>query len=88
MSKARPLTSAGSAPAGAPILSGLLARKRTLVMGILNVTPDSFSDGGQFFDAARAVAHAREMVAGGADIIDIGAEFDAALWRCGRRHGR
>ena len=56
------------------MLGQLLARKRTLVMGILNVTPDSFSDGGQFFDAGKAVAHAREMVAKGADIIDIGAE--------------
>jgi len=74
MSDAHPLSSAGSAPAGAPILSGLLARKRTLVMGILNVTPDSFSDGGRFFDAGKAVAHAREMVARGADIIDVGAE--------------
>jgi len=73
MSKAGPLAS-GLAPAGAPILGGLLARKRTLVMGILNVTPDSFSDGGRFFDAERAVSHARDMVAKGADIIDIGAE--------------
>jgi dihydropteroate synthase len=47
---------------------------RTHVMGILNVTPDSFSDGGMFADAGRAVAHAREMEAGGADIIDIGGE--------------
>lgn len=73
MSKAGPLPPASTTP-GAPILSGLLARKRTLVMGILNVTPDSFSDGGQFFDAGKAVAHARKMVAEGADIIDIGAE--------------
>jgi dihydropteroate synthase len=43
-------------------------------MGILNVTPDSFSDGGRFFDADKAVAHAQDMVAKGADIIDIGAE--------------
>jgi dihydropteroate synthase len=43
-------------------------------MGILNVTPDSFSDGGRFFDPARAVEHARRMVAEGADILDIGAE--------------
>lgn len=48
--------------------------ERTLVMGILNVTPDSFSDGGRFNDLERALAHAREMVAQGADIIDIGAE--------------
>lgn len=43
-------------------------------MGILNVTPDSFSDGGQFFDPATAIAHAREMADQGADILDIGAE--------------
>lgn len=47
---------------------------RTLIMGILNVTPDSFSDGGQFFDLERAVAHAEEMLADGADIIDVGGE--------------
>lgn len=43
-------------------------------MGILNVTPDSFSDGGHFFSAESAVAHARRMVAEGADIIDVGGE--------------
>ncbi|MDN4593502.1 dihydropteroate synthase [Polycladomyces subterraneus] len=43
-------------------------------MGILNVTPDSFSDGGRYIDLDRAVAHARQMVADGADIIDIGGE--------------
>lgn len=48
--------------------------ERTLVMGILNVTPDSFSDGGDFMDPDTAVAHALEMVAQGADIIDIGGE--------------
>ncbi len=74
MSNAGSLSPAGTAQRGAPILSGLLARKRTLVMGILNVTPDSFSDGGRLFDAATAIAHARDMVAKGADIIDIGAE--------------
>lgn len=47
---------------------------RTLVMGVLNVTPDSFSDGGQFFDLERAAAHADEMLVDGADIIDIGGE--------------
>lgn len=52
----------------------LLAARRPLVMGILNVTPDSFSDGGQFIDPQTAVAHARSMMAAGADIIDIGAE--------------
>jgi dihydropteroate synthase len=48
--------------------------RRTAVMGIVNVTPDSFSDGGRFFDAARAVAHGEEMARAGADIIDIGGE--------------
>jgi dihydropteroate synthase len=44
------------------------------IMGILNVTPDSFSDGGQFVDIEKAVAHAKQMVADGADIIDVGGE--------------
>jgi dihydropteroate synthase len=47
---------------------------RTHIMGILNATPDSFSDGGRFAAADRALAHAREMAAAGADIIDIGGE--------------
>ncbi len=45
-----------------------------LVMGIVNVTPDSFSDGGQFFDADKAVAHGLELVGQGADILDVGGE--------------
>lgn len=48
--------------------------KRTYIMGILNVTPDSFSDGGKFNDIDKAVEHAREMIAAGADILDIGGE--------------
>ncbi len=48
--------------------------ERTLVMGILNVTPDSFSDGGRFLDRATAVAHATRMVEDGADILDVGGE--------------
>ncbi|MFY0546308.1 dihydropteroate synthase [Brevibacillus sp. H7] len=48
--------------------------QRTLVMGILNVTPDSFSDGGRYADVERALTHARELVEAGADIIDIGGE--------------
>src|SRR5436309_209949 len=48
--------------------------ERTLVMGVLNVTPDSFSDGGQFFSLDRAVSHARQMVKAGADIVDVGGE--------------
>lgn len=52
----------------------LLALDRTLVMGVLNVTPDSFSDGGRFFDRTAAIAHALEMVEEGADLLDIGGE--------------
>ena len=48
--------------------------ERTLIMGALNVTPDSFSDGGNFLDVNTAVQHAREMARAGADIIDIGGE--------------
>ena len=56
-------------------LAALLGRGRTpLVMGILNVTPDSFSDGGRFFDPDVAIAHARAMIDEGADILDVGAE--------------
>src|SRR5882672_1517882 len=45
-----------------------------LIMGVVNMTPDSFSDGGQFLDASKAVAHALELVGQGADILDIGGE--------------
>ncbi len=55
-------------------LPELLASGRPLVMGILNVTPDSFSDGGRFLDLEKAVIRAREMVKDGVDIIDIGGE--------------
>lgn len=47
---------------------------RTFIMGILNVTPDSFSDGGQFYDVDHAIEHARRLQQDGADIIDIGGE--------------
>ena len=50
------------------------ASERTLVMGILNVTPDSFSDGGRFLDRATAVAHGTRLVEEGADILDVGGE--------------
>jgi dihydropteroate synthase len=49
-------------------------RPRPLVMGVVNVTPDSFSDGGRFLDAAAAVSHGRALLAAGADILDIGGE--------------
>jgi dihydropteroate synthase len=52
----------------------LLGLGRTVVMGVLNVTPDSFSDGGRYFDPERALVQARRLVAEGADILDIGAE--------------
>ena len=58
------------------LISGTYALKlkRPLIMGIVNTTPDSFSDGGQFLLHERAVAHARRLIAEGADIIDIGDE--------------
>jgi len=68
---------AAAGPAQKPArdaLSALLSLGRPLVMGILNVTPDSFSDGGRFIDPAKAVAHAGIMSQQGADILDIGAE--------------
>ena len=52
----------------------LLKSPRALVMGVLNVTPDSFSDGGRFLEPGRAIEQARRMTAEGADILDIGAE--------------
>ena len=62
------------AATGAGLLRDLLAKGRPLVMGVLNVTPDSFSDGGRFLDPAAAIAQARRLAAEGADILDIGAE--------------
>ena len=59
---------------GSDALAALLGGGRPLVMGVLNVTPDSFSDGGRFLDPAAAVTHAAQMAAQGADILDIGAE--------------
>ena len=51
--------------------------QKTLIMGILNVTEDSFSDGGKYLDSEKAVAHALAMQNDGADIIDIGAQSTA-----------
>ena len=65
----------GTATKPAPnSLSALLSLGRPLIMGVLNVTPDSFSDGGQFVEPAAAIAHAARMAQQGADILDIGAE--------------
>src|SRR6516225_6280650 len=55
-------------------LARLLALGRPIVMGVLNVTPDSFSDGGRFLDPKNAIDQARRMIAEGADVLDIGAE--------------
>lgn len=52
----------------------LIIGRRTLIMGILNITPDSFSDGGQFSTTESALARAEEMIAQGADMIDVGGE--------------
>ena len=65
---------AAAGPTGDPVLSALLSKPYPAVMGVLNVTPDSFSDGGRFTAPERALAQARKMAAEGADIIDIGAE--------------
>ena len=69
---ASPASAATSAPH--PVLRKLLSRPCPAVMGVLNVTPDSFSDGGQFLAPERALAQARRLVTEGADVIDIGAE--------------
>jgi dihydropteroate synthase len=55
-------------------VDGLPRPRRTLVMGVLNVTPDSFSDGGRYLDPARALEHGRRLVAAGADLVDVGGE--------------
>jgi len=51
-----------------------LSLERPLVMGVVNITPDSFSDGGMFADTARAIAHAQRLIGEGADILDLGGE--------------
>lgn len=58
----------------APLPERLAAPGRTLVMGVVNVTPDSFSDGGQWFEPAAAIVHGRRLLAAGADILDVGGE--------------
>lgn len=56
------------------VVPGLPAPRRCLVMGVVNVTPDSFSDGGSWFDPEKAVRHGLDLVAEGADIVDVGGE--------------
>jgi dihydropteroate synthase len=69
-----PLAGDGQAAGAQNVLGALLAKNRPIVMGILNITPDSFSDGGHFIDPATALEHARQMIDQGADLLDIGAE--------------
>ncbi len=69
----RAFSTSGS-ESGANVLERLLAKARPLVMGVLNVTPDSFSDGGRYLDPQAAIVHARRLAAEGADILDVGAE--------------
>ena len=71
-----PVSEAGGHPPGTDTdaVARLLALRRPVVMGILNVTPDSFSDGGAFFSPDAAITQARRMATDGSDIIDIGAE--------------
>jgi dihydropteroate synthase len=67
-------TSVSNSPSSTRVLHDLLQVKRPLVMGVLNVTPDSFSDGGKFLQPSKAIEQARRLAGEGADIIDIGAE--------------
>ncbi|OXM64641.1 MULTISPECIES: dihydropteroate synthase [Amycolatopsis] len=68
------MTRTGNSAAVRTPVPELLARPRTLVCGIVNVTPDSFSDGGAFHDSGAAVAHGERLVAEGADLLDVGGE--------------
>ena len=63
-----------SGEAAGPVVRGLPGPARCLVMGVLNVTPDSFSDGGEWFAPGAAISHGLELAAQGADIIDVGGE--------------
>ncbi len=70
-----PATEGGNSyPAVWRTARGPIPLDRPIIMGILNVTPDSFSDGGQFLEAPAALAHAETLVAAGADLLDVGAE--------------
>jgi dihydropteroate synthase len=77
-STAKELTNRANAAPPAPrsgeVLASLLAKSRPLVMGVVNVTPDSFSDGGRFLDPKSAIAQTERLIAEGADIIDLGGE--------------
>ncbi len=66
--------SVSSAAPGDGVLAQLLAKARPLVMAVLNLTPDSFSNGGRFLEPQAAIGQARRLIAEGADIVDVGAE--------------
>jgi dihydropteroate synthase len=71
---ANSLLDPGISTAGDAVMARLHGKDRPLVMGVLNVTPDSFSDGGRFLDPAEAITQAERLRAEGADVIDVGAE--------------
>jgi len=74
MSVSDPIWRRPEAARSPDVIGRLLADGRTVVMGVLNITPDSFSDGGRFLDPEAAIAHGRRLVAEGADLLDVGAE--------------
>jgi dihydropteroate synthase len=74
MSVSDPISPHPEAARSPDVIGRLLADGRTVVMGVLNITPDSFSDGGRFLDPETAIAHGKRLVAEGADILDVGAE--------------
>jgi dihydropteroate synthase len=74
MSMSDPIWRPPGAARSPGVIGRLLADGRTVVIGVLNITPDSFSDGGRFLDPETALAHGRRLVAEGADMLDIGAE--------------
>lgn len=74
MSVSDPISPRPEAARSPDVIGRLLADGRTVVMGVLNITPDSFSDGGRFLDPETAIAHGKRLVAEGADILDVGAE--------------
>jgi dihydropteroate synthase len=74
MSVSEPILRHPGVPRSPVVIEQLVANGRTVVMGVLNVTPDSFSDGGRFLNPETAIAHGRRMVAEGADVLDVGAE--------------
>ncbi|MGO9620476.1 MAG: dihydropteroate synthase [Desulfobaccales bacterium] len=74
MTDTPPFAPSAQLPPGRQSWPERLASRRPLIMGILNVTPDSFADQGRFFDPDAALAQARNLVAAGADILDVGGE--------------